>query len=205
MHPNVNQHVSFDKPNAPEFQPESFFPLPPEFQPAGFLPLLPEFEPARFLPLTSTRISSSTFFFHLLPPVLQPARFIPLTSTRISTSKFPSTNFHPNFNQQTVLPYSPTAPPENLLADAALNSDVRATSPPTTLTDGPEGGGDSGGGGEGGGVEFSCPARICDCYVLRPERKIWLNCTVPRLQGTEQQRALFKSIPPRGSALITVT
>ena len=203
MHPNVNQHVSFDKPNAAEFQPASFFPLPPEFQPAGFLPLLPEFHPACFPSTYFHPYCNQHFSFHLRPPEFQPANFLQLTSTRISTSKFPSTYFHPNFSPKTVLLYSPTAPPENLLADAALNSDVRATSPPTTLTDGPAGGGDSGGGG--GGVEFSCPAKICDCYVLRPERKIWLNCTVPRLQGTEQQRALFKSIPTRGSALITVT
>ncbi|XP_070188793.1 leucine-rich repeat-containing protein 15-like [Littorina saxatilis] len=55
------------------------------------------------------------------------------------------------------------------------------------------------------GLDFSCPAQMCDCYVLRPELKIWLNCTVPRLQGTEQQRALFRAIPAQGSAIMTIT
>ncbi|KAL8566292.1 hypothetical protein ACOMHN_028949 [Nucella lapillus] len=86
------------------------------------------------------------------------------------------------------------------MADSAGN-DVMASSTRAPMTRSP---GRGGGGGGADDLEFSCPAQICDCYILRPGGQIWLNCTVPRLQGTEQQKALFRGIPAHRSALMTI-
>jgi hypothetical protein len=86
-----------------------------------------------------------------------------------------------------------TPPPQHELVKAGLATAAPAQ---TSLNLGSGGGGD---------LIFNCPVDICDCYLLRPENHIWLNCTVPRLQGTEQQRSLFRGIPTQGSFYMSIT
>lgn len=53
--------------------------------------------------------------------------------------------------------------------------------------------------------EFDCPRGVCQCYLLMPQNQVWLNCTLPSLDNSAEQRATLRDIPVTRSAFLMLT
>lgn len=51
--------------------------------------------------------------------------------------------------------------------------------------------------------DFDCPSKFCDCHLY--QERIWLNCTLNRLEKTDEIQNFFRSIPVARSAYLTIT